>query len=150
MAPTAGRPHEFPVSVKGVVVRGGRVLLLRNDRDQWELPGGKLEPGEAPPACLAREVAEETGLSVDTGPILDAWIYHLAGRDVLVVTYGCHALDDGTDGAEPVVSDEHTGIGLFTKSEVAGLAMPDGYRHSIATWFAWLRNAVDGMVDGSE
>jgi ADP-ribose pyrophosphatase YjhB (NUDIX family) len=36
----------FPVSVKGVVVQGGKVLLLRNERDEWELPGGKLEVGE--------------------------------------------------------------------------------------------------------
>ena len=32
----------FPVSVKGVVVRANRVLLLRNERDEWELPGGRL------------------------------------------------------------------------------------------------------------
>jgi hypothetical protein len=30
----------FPVSVKGVAVQGGKVLLLRNERDEWELPGG--------------------------------------------------------------------------------------------------------------
>jgi len=36
------------------VVRGGRVLLLRNERDEWELPGGKLDLGEEPPDCLAR------------------------------------------------------------------------------------------------
>lgn len=42
------QPHLFPVSVKGVVVRDGRVLLLRNERDEWELPGGKLELGEEP------------------------------------------------------------------------------------------------------
>ena len=33
--------HAFPVSVKGVTVQGGRVLLLQNERDEWELPGGK-------------------------------------------------------------------------------------------------------------
>jgi hypothetical protein len=35
--------HAFPVSVKGVAVQGGRVLLLQNERNEWELPGGKLE-----------------------------------------------------------------------------------------------------------
>jgi 8-oxo-dGTP pyrophosphatase MutT (NUDIX family) len=44
--------HAFPVSVKGVAVQGGRVLLLRNERDEWELPGGKLEVGEDPAACV--------------------------------------------------------------------------------------------------
>ena len=36
----------YPISVKGVVVRAGRVLLLKNERDEWELPGGRLEAGE--------------------------------------------------------------------------------------------------------
>lgn len=150
MTPTTGRPHAFPVSVKGVVVRGGQVLLLRNEREEWELPGGKLEPGEEPASCLVREVAEETGLVVDTGPILDSWLYrigagHGAGREVFVVTYGCHARGN----ARLVLSEEHREVGLFTKSDVAGMVMPEGYRRSIETWFARLRNAIDGVTDGS-
>jgi hypothetical protein len=45
----------FPVSIKGVVLRAGRVLLLRNDRDVWELPGGRPEVGETPEQCVVRE-----------------------------------------------------------------------------------------------
>ena len=86
----------FPVSVKGVAVRNGRVLLLRNERAEWELPGGKLELGEDPPACVAREIAEESGWSVRVGPILDCWQYHIGtGQDVVIVTYGCHVASDG-------------------------------------------------------
>ena len=32
----------FPVSIKGVLVEAGRVVLLENERDEWELPGGRL------------------------------------------------------------------------------------------------------------
>src|SRR5436189_6095449 len=81
------QPQLFPVSVKGVVIRDGRVLLLRNERDEWELPGGKLELGEDPAGCVAREITEEVGWAVTTGPILDAWQYHIReGVDVLIVT----------------------------------------------------------------
>ena len=66
--------HAFPVSVKGVAVQGGKVLLLENERSEWELPGGKLELGEDPPDCMVREIGEESGWTVMAGPLLDCWI----------------------------------------------------------------------------
>lgn len=135
MNPQAYRPHAFPISVKGVCVQGGKVLLLHNERDEWELPGGKLELGEDPPSCLAREISEETGWPVAVGPILDSWQYHIRdGVDVVIVTYGCHVSTD----APPQVSDEHKEAGLFSESEVANLRMPQGYRRSIADWYSLL------------
>jgi 8-oxo-dGTP pyrophosphatase MutT (NUDIX family) len=129
------QPHLFPVSVKGVVIRDRRVLLLRNERDEWELPGGKLDLGEEPARCVAREIAEEVGWQIATGPLLDVWQYHIRdGVDVLIVTYGCHLATD----ADPVVSHEHKEAGLFTAAEVPALPMPDGYKKSVATWYATL------------
>jgi 8-oxo-dGTP pyrophosphatase MutT (NUDIX family) len=130
-------PGMFPISVKGVVVRDGRVLLLRNERDEWELPGGRLEPDETPEQCVAREVAEEARWHVTIGPILDSWMYHIraARKHVFIVTYGC--FPNGADA--PVLSHEHKEVGLFEEHEVSGLTMPDGYRRSIATWYARLR-----------
>jgi 8-oxo-dGTP pyrophosphatase MutT (NUDIX family) len=129
--------HRFPVSAKGVVVRDGRVLLLRNERDEWELPGGKLDLGEDPRSCVVREIAEEVGWTVTAGPILDAWQYHIRdGIDVLVLTYGCHP---GGDNGDPVASQEHTDLGLFTETQASALRMPNGYKNSIAAWYAQLR-----------
>ncbi|MEU6701775.1 NUDIX domain-containing protein [Pseudonocardia sp. NPDC046786] len=54
-------PSTFSVSIKGVVLDSRqRVLLVKNERDEWELPGGRIEIGESPEECVAREIAEET------------------------------------------------------------------------------------------
>lgn len=126
----------WPVSVKGVAVgSGGRVLLLKNERDEWELPGGRLEHSDAgPEAAVEREIREETGWTVEAGPLLDVWVYEpLPGRRVVIVTYGCTVR---TPDLEPAMSHEHKELGLFTAGEVPSLHMPSGYRRSIAAWFA--------------
>jgi 8-oxo-dGTP pyrophosphatase MutT (NUDIX family) len=130
------RPALFPVSVKAVIVQDGKVLLLRNERDEWELPGGKLEIGEDPPDRLRQEIAEECGWTAAIGPILDAWQYHIRdGIDVLIVTYGAET----STARPPVLSNEHKQVGLFSEDKLAGLRMPEGYKRSIATWYARLR-----------
>ena len=81
--------HAYPVSVKGLAMQDGRVLLLENERMEWELPGGKLELSEDPSACVIREISEEADWQVTAGPVLDCWQYHISdGQDVVIVTYG--------------------------------------------------------------
>lgn len=129
--------HAFPVSVKGVAIQDGKVLLLENERKEWELPGGKLELGEDPLDCVVREISEEACWKVDAGPLLDCWQYHIRpGSDVVIVTYGCYVRSN----EPPVVSNEHKRAGLFTQNQVSELVMPDGYKRSVATWFARLGN----------
>lgn len=105
--------------------------MLENERGEWELPGGKLEPDETPEDCVTREIAEEVGLKVRPGPLLDAWLYATAdGVEVLIITYGC----SGTDEEEGAVSSEHRRLGWFRVAEVPALPMPDGYKVSIGRW----------------
>jgi 8-oxo-dGTP diphosphatase len=66
------RKREYPdlplVGVGGVVVSGARALLVRRDtepgRGEWTIPGGLLEAGETLTEGVARELREETGLTV--------------------------------------------------------------------------------------
>jgi 8-oxo-dGTP pyrophosphatase MutT (NUDIX family) len=129
--PRDNEAHRFPVAVKGILIRDGNVILLRNERDEWELPGGKLEPSESPEQCLAREVAEELQLDVVPQSILDSWVYTIVpGVDVLVIAYGC--VESSQDKA--VLSDEHKELRWFPLAEIDALRMPEGYKTSIKSW----------------
>ena len=62
-------------SVGWVCVRDGRLLVVRTrGRDAFYLPGGKLERGETPAQALAREVAEELGLSMDPAVLRELFV----------------------------------------------------------------------------
>lgn len=130
-APQDNKAYRFPVSVKGIVYYDGKVVLLKNERDEWELPGGKLELGETPEVCVIREIEEELGLTVTIGPLLDSWVYHIfEGVDVLILTYGSHP----GPFSKVTHSPEHKAVGLFSPEEVPFLRMPEGYKRSIQTW----------------
>jgi 8-oxo-dGTP diphosphatase len=60
-----------------VIIREGKLLIAQRaagDRfgGRWELPGGKVEPGESLAECLRRELAEELGVEAEVGVELGA------------------------------------------------------------------------------
>ena len=79
--------------VAALLVReGGEVLLTQRRADQdlpllWEFPGGKIEPGEAPEAALARELREELGIEVVVGRIWDVLYHRYPRYDVYMLVY---------------------------------------------------------------
>ncbi len=88
------------------------------------MPGGRLEAGESPEECVAREVREELGLAIEVGPLLDAWVYEpLPERRVLVLAYGCFAgnFDGMAHGAE------HGALGAFEVDGWGEIDLPAGY-----------------------
>jgi 8-oxo-dGTP diphosphatase len=59
------------VAACALVDADGRVLMCQRPEGKqlaglWEFPGGKLEPGETPEACLIRELKEELDIEVAT------------------------------------------------------------------------------------
>ena len=75
-----------------VLTGSGRVLIARRtaaDRlaNKWEFPGGKVEDGETPDACLARELKEELGITVRVGALLGESIYHYEHGSIRLLAY---------------------------------------------------------------
>jgi 8-oxo-dGTP diphosphatase len=76
----------------GVLERDGRVLIARRRRGVrrgllWELPGGKVNAGETPEACLARELYEELGITVAVGERLGTSLYRYPDQPVELLAY---------------------------------------------------------------
>lgn len=56
---------------------------------QWELPGGKMEPGESPAGALERELLEEIGARVVVGRIWDVLFHAYPTFDLVMLVYAC-------------------------------------------------------------
>ena len=121
----------FPISIKGVLLVEGKVVLVRNDRNEWELPGGRLEIGETPEQALAREFEEELSVRVEATAIIDSYLFEvIPSRHVFIVTYGCCLHGQ----FKPVLSPEHAEFGLHALGDLERLPLPAGYRRSIHSW----------------
>jgi 8-oxo-dGTP pyrophosphatase MutT (NUDIX family) len=122
----------LPVSVKGVLIHEARVLLLLNERGEWELPGGRPDPGEDYRAALQREVREETGLFAQVGATLGEHQFEvLPGCRVRIAAFACRL----ASGGEVVLSDEHRQASWLPLAElascIAGHRLPAGYLAAI-------------------
>jgi len=109
-----------------MVVRDGRVLLVQRgrepDRGKWGFPGGLVEVGETAPMAALRELAEETGLLAEAGPVVEVFdviTQDDAGRvrfHFLLSAVRCHWRE-----GVAVAGDDAAAVGWFTPDEIAVL-----------------------------
>lgn len=119
---------KYPVSIKGVLAINELYPLLRNERDEWELPGGKLDRGETIIECLEREVLEELNINAKASCALNNWVYPVNGVDVVIITYRMELVGN----ADSIrYSHEHKELKLFSLDEARKLLMPRGYLESL-------------------
>lgn len=78
--------------VAGILERGREILICQRSGDgphalKWELPGGKVEPGENLRAALVRELYEELGIQAKAGKELTRYEYAYPGRDPILLVF---------------------------------------------------------------
>jgi len=137
-------PRRYPtrplVGAGAVICRGKKVLLVRRkfppNQGRWSIPGGLVELGETVQAAAAREIKEETGLSVDIDSLLDvqtdlhrdkggAIEYHYILVDYLAKV----------TGGRVRLNSESSGFGWFTDGEARRLRTTKGTRAVLHYYF---------------
>ena len=138
---TATDPRAYPtrpfLAVSATIYREGRVLLARRahapGRDLFSLPGGVVEAGETLAEAVAREVMEETGLTVE--PVQLAGHREVIIRDAdgrverhfVILSFACRWI-----AGEAGTSDEVAEARWVAPGEIADLKTTSGLAEIIA------------------
>jgi len=114
---------------------GEKILLTRrSDNGRWCLPGGRVDPGESVAETCAREVCEETGLSVKVGKLIGVYsdpnmllTYEDGNAYQLIALH----FDASVTNGELELSSETTDIGYFSMDELSNLDVMDHHLQRI-------------------
>jgi ADP-ribose pyrophosphatase YjhB (NUDIX family) len=103
----------FTIGVFAIIFDDKNRILFchRRDHDLWNLPGGRLETGEAPWKGVIREVKEETGFDVEV--VNMSGVYSKPGTNDIVLQFVCRI----TDG-EMTLNDEADKIKYFAFADI--------------------------------
>jgi 8-oxo-dGTP pyrophosphatase MutT (NUDIX family) len=120
-----------------VVDVAGRVLLHRaRDTGRWHTIGGVLEPGEAPAVAAAREVLEETGVTVTVERLVGVYVtpevVYPNGDHAMYVVTACRGRPVA---GEPIVNDDESlEVRYFASDELPTLRPDQALRvqHALA------------------
>ncbi len=145
--PSGFEIHRFIIRHPGSAVMmpvdsRGRILLIKQfrlpaQRELWELPAGRMDPGESPLQAAKRELREETGFRAKKWIKLSSFWPSPGYVDEKMNLF---AALDLTEGEQKPMEDERIEMQWFSKPEV-GEMIHGGKIHdakTIAGYFLWL------------
>ena len=138
MTPMAAKPLLL-VAAAALIDADGRVLICQRPEGKslaglWEFPGGKVEAGETPEACLIRELDEELGVKVAQAclaPFVFA-SHTYESFHLLMPLYLCRRWEGR------VTAREHNALAWVKPNQLGDYPMPP----ADAPLVAWLRDCV--------
>lgn len=87
------------IVVTAAIIKDGKKFLIAQRKKGahqemlWEFPGGKVEPGESPESCLAREIREELNLIIQVEDIFQVVSHNYQDRHIILLCYNCLLVD---------------------------------------------------------
>jgi 8-oxo-dGTP pyrophosphatase MutT (NUDIX family) len=114
------------LAVAVVITRDGRFLLGRRGPGvrapgKWSFPAGYVERGEVVEEAAIREAFEETGLTVELGPLIA--LISSPGEPVVLAVYPAASFN-----GNPTPNDDLLELGWFTPDDLPELAFPSERR----------------------
>jgi 8-oxo-dGTP diphosphatase len=140
MADARSYPTRPFLAVSAAIVRDGKVLVVRRARPPahglYTLPGGVVEAGETLEAAVAREVIEETSMTI--APVALAGFRETIARDgegrverhFVILCFASRWL-----GGEPVLNEELSEARWLDPAELVALQTTPGLAEIVAAAF---------------
>ena len=118
---------KFPVSVKSLIFDDKRFLLIKNERDEWDIPGGKIENNHNVIETMVREVKEELNITIDNYNILLAKKYLFRKQEIIVIVYNSKITNE-----DPInLSFENIDYNFFSYNELNHLKLTPWAKDSL-------------------
>lgn len=120
----------FSVSIKGVFQHQQRYLLRKNQRHEYELLGGRLEPHDCTFEHRLRiEFLEESQILITDIMPREPWLYICGIDNIIILPYTCKAYKNMLP--DNIYDSDGGKLHWFQTDELYSISLPAGYRNSI-------------------
>ena len=121
----------YGLTMRGVLKKDNKILILKRhpssttNPNKWELPGGKVDPGEDFDKAIIREFDEETNLEIKLGDLLGAVQEDFPHKKTVAIVMNVNII---SDKKEIKISDEHVAWKWATIKEIKELEVSGWFK----------------------